>query len=126
MNTFRAILKNGKIELIEPDFSKLNEEQEYNVLITFLEDDVTKSLGFEEYELKRTLKNSGKRIYHLSKRQKQVFSLARDGLIDKAIAERLSIVPGTVRNNLTKIYKILGVDNKTEAIKKAEEYGLLD
>lgn len=57
----------------------------------------------------------------LSKREKEVLALARDGLKRDEIAERLHISTGTVRTHLQNIYQKLEVSGKTAAIKKAGE-----
>jgi LuxR family maltose regulon positive regulatory protein len=57
----------------------------------------------------------------LSKREKEVLALARDGLKREEIAERLHISTGTVRTHLQNIYQKLEVSGKTAAIKKAGE-----
>ena len=52
----------------------------------------------------------------LSYRQKQILSMAADGLPNKEIAARLSIAEGTVKAHMHAIFKVLGVSNRTQAV----------
>lgn len=57
----------------------------------------------------------------LSERQLEILHLLKDGLSNRKIAEQLNITEGTVKQHLFKIYKILQVQNRTEAINKFRE-----
>jgi DNA-binding NarL/FixJ family response regulator len=61
----------------------------------------------------------------LSKRQLEILRLVHMGLQNKNIANLLLISEGTVRIHLTDIYRILAVKNRTEAVHKAMDMGLL-
>ncbi len=50
----------------------------------------------------------------LPARLREVADLAVQGLSHKAIAKQLDIAPGTARNHLAKLYRLMGVTNKTE------------
>ncbi|TNE60555.1 MAG: response regulator transcription factor [Alphaproteobacteria bacterium] len=52
----------------------------------------------------------------LSYRQKQILAMAADGLPNKEIAARLSIAEGTVKAHMHAIFKVLGVQNRTQAV----------
>lgn len=52
----------------------------------------------------------------LTSRQKEIFSLVRKGLTNSEICKTLGISPNTVKVHLGKIYKILEVTNRTEAV----------
>ena len=54
--------------------------------------------------------------YELTQRQKEVFALLRKGLTNQEICKALNISPNTVKVHLAKIYKILEVTNRTEAV----------
>ena len=54
----------------------------------------------------------------LSPRENEILELLAKGLLYKEIAEKLSIVTGTVRQHIHKIYEKLHVQNRTEAINK--------
>jgi two-component system nitrate/nitrite response regulator NarL len=52
----------------------------------------------------------------LSKRQREVLSLALRGLPNKTIARQLSIAEGTVKVHLSMVYRALGVKNRVGAL----------
>ncbi len=54
----------------------------------------------------------------LSDRQKEILEMLVDGKSYSAISERLFISVETVRSHIKKMYKVLQVNNKTEAITK--------
>jgi DNA-binding NarL/FixJ family response regulator len=54
----------------------------------------------------------------LSPRENEILELLAKGLLYKEIADKLSIVVGTVRQHIHKIYEKLHVQNRTEAINK--------
>lgn len=51
----------------------------------------------------------------LSARQLDVLRLLAKGLSNQQIGERLAIAPGTVKSHITRLYDLLGVDNRTAA-----------
>ena len=61
----------------------------------------------------------------LSPRETQVLRLAAEGLPDKDIASRLYIAERTVRYHLTSIFGKLGADNRTQAVRLAQQQSLL-
>lgn len=61
----------------------------------------------------------------LTRRQREVLSLMADGLSNKAIARRLSIAETTVKNHVTAIFQLFGVDNRVQAINRARATGNL-
>ena len=61
----------------------------------------------------------------LSTRELEVLRLLADGLESNEIAERLVIAVDTARKHIKNIYSKLDVHSRWEAIKHAEEYGLL-
>ncbi|NQV61773.1 MAG: response regulator transcription factor [Alphaproteobacteria bacterium] len=52
----------------------------------------------------------------LTPRQKEVLALLAEGKSNKAIATELGLSPGTVKVHMTRIFKSLGVSNRTEAV----------
>jgi LuxR family maltose regulon positive regulatory protein len=56
----------------------------------------------------------------LSKREREIISLAREGYTRSEIAQRLFLAPGTVQIHLHNIYTKLDAKGKTDAIRKAE------
>jgi DNA-binding NarL/FixJ family response regulator/rRNA-processing protein FCF1 len=66
------------------------------------------------------------RIGDISEREVQILELATlHGQTYDEIAKELDLKPGTVRNSLSSVYEKLGVKNKTGAMQKAIEHGLL-
>lgn len=63
---------------------------------------------------------SARRI--LSERQQEVLRLLRDGLPNKEIGRRLDMAEATVKVHIKTILRIMGVQNRTQAAMKAEEY----
>lgn len=61
----------------------------------------------------------------LSPREIEVLELIGLGLDNDQIAERLSIVPGTVKNHVSTIYMKLGVRTRAEAVAWAWKNGLI-
>jgi DNA-binding NarL/FixJ family response regulator len=60
----------------------------------------------------------------LSEREREVLVLVADGLATKAIARRLGIAEPTVRAHLTRIYREIGVSDRTQAALWAVTNGL--
>jgi two-component system response regulator DesR len=61
----------------------------------------------------------------LTNREQDVLAAARDGASIAALASRLSLSEGTVRNHLSTIIQKLGVHNRVEAARLAEQKGWL-
>ena len=61
----------------------------------------------------------------LTDRERQVLRLADEGLTGAAIAERLSLSEGTVRNYLSEAVGKLGARNRIEAVRTARTKGWL-
>lgn len=64
---------------------------------------------------------SPKPLPSLSVRQVEVLQLVAKGLPNKLIADQLNLAVGTIKQHLNKIYQILQVNNRTEAILKYQE-----
>lgn len=64
-------------------------------------------------------------IEPLSQREQDVLMLLGQGLQNKQIAEQLFIGIGTVKTHMRNILGKLAVSNRTQAVTKAREYGLL-
>ena len=64
-------------------------------------------------------------IEHLTSRETEVLQLISQGLQDKEIAKMLSIAPATVKNHVKSILGKLGVKNRTQAAKVAQEQNLI-
>jgi DNA-binding NarL/FixJ family response regulator len=61
----------------------------------------------------------------LSMREMEVLVLLAEGLSNREIAERLYIAPGTVKNHVSNILSKLDVRDRTQAVLRAQEIGLL-
>jgi DNA-binding NarL/FixJ family response regulator len=60
----------------------------------------------------------------LSVREREVLALLVEGLANKLIARRLDISEKTVKSHLTRIFRELGVTDRTQAALWAERHGL--
>jgi DNA-binding NarL/FixJ family response regulator len=67
----------------------------------------------------------GRRPVHLTPRERDVLALICEGLSNKAIARRLGIAPTTVKVHVSKIFRILNVSNRLNAVLRARAWGLL-
>jgi LuxR family maltose regulon positive regulatory protein len=65
------------------------------------------------------------RMDPLSGRELEVLRLIAAGASNKKIANELVIAIGTVKRHTVNIFNKLGVENRTEAVAKAREMGLL-
>ncbi len=61
----------------------------------------------------------------LSRREQEILRLLSGGLSNREIAEVMFISIGTVKNHLKSIYSKLDVNNRTQAVNRARELGLL-
>ena len=61
----------------------------------------------------------------LSPRELEVLALLAEGLSNREIAERLFIAPGTAKNHVSSILAKLGARDRTQAVLRAQEIGLL-
>lgn len=62
----------------------------------------------------------------LSKRQREILALLSKGLSDQHIADQLFLSINTIKWHNRKIYRVLEVSNRTEAVDRARALGLLD
>lgn len=66
-----------------------------------------------------------KQKFSLSSRELELLKLVSLGLNNREIAERIFLSEGTVKNYISSIYSKLDVGNRTAAMMKAKEEGLL-
>ncbi|MBQ7632647.1 MAG: response regulator transcription factor [Alphaproteobacteria bacterium] len=64
-------------------------------------------------------------LSNITPRQKEVLSCMADGLQNKQIAYNLGLSEGTVKIHITQLMRTLGVSNRTAAVRKAVDLGLL-
>jgi DNA-binding NarL/FixJ family response regulator len=60
----------------------------------------------------------------LSEREREVLKLLLEGLPNKLIARRLEITEKTVKSHLTRVFREIGVTDRTQAALWAERHGL--
>jgi DNA-binding NarL/FixJ family response regulator len=63
-------------------------------------------------------------VDELSNREKEVLRLLAQGLDNREIAARLFIAEQTVKNHVSVIYSKLGVHDRVQALRKADEIGI--
>jgi DNA-binding NarL/FixJ family response regulator len=61
----------------------------------------------------------------LTARERQVLALVAAGLPNKSIARRLEISEKTVKAHLTRVFTVLGVQDRTSAALWAQRHGLV-
>lgn len=61
----------------------------------------------------------------LSRRELEILQIIDTGMTNNEIAENTGLANGVIRNYLSSIYKKLEVKNRTEAVKKARDLGLI-
>ena len=62
-------------------------------------------------------------LIDLTKREREIYSLMVRGLTNQDIADELDIREKTVRNHVHRIYDIIGVHNRTQAVLWGMEHG---
>ena len=67
---------------------------------------------------------AGSRLVRLTPRELSIVRLVAQGRPNRAIGEELGITEGTVKVSLHRIYRRLGVSNRTELALKASELGV--
>ncbi len=61
----------------------------------------------------------------LSEREREVLRLVAQGLTNREIAARLHLTEGTVKNYVTSVLQKMGVRDRTQAVLRAQELGLI-
>ena len=61
----------------------------------------------------------------MTPRQRDVLGFIAKGYSNKKIATELSLAEGTVKLHVASLLKVLGVNNRTEAVFKATAWGLI-
>jgi DNA-binding CsgD family transcriptional regulator len=62
---------------------------------------------------------------HLSTRQITILSHIQDGLVNMEIAKELLLSESTIRQETVRIYRVLGVGNRQDAVKRGQVLGIL-
>ena len=61
----------------------------------------------------------------LTARQHAILPLLAEGMPNKLIADALGVTEGTIKQHLKELFRRLGVNNRTQAVKEARRLGLL-
>lgn len=69
---------------------------------------------------------AGELVEPLSPRELEVLQLVAAGMSNRAIAEQLVLSVGTVKTHTSNIYQKLGVENRTSALVRARQLGLIE
>jgi LuxR family maltose regulon positive regulatory protein len=70
-------------------------------------------------------KHSGEVVEPLSEREVEVLRLVAAGLSNREIAEKLYLSPGTIKTHVHNICGKLGANNRTQAVGRARDHGLI-
>jgi len=62
---------------------------------------------------------------NLTERQMEILTYLKQGLQNKIIAHELDLSEATVKVHVRHIFSVLGVKNRTQAVQKAQEIGIL-
>lgn len=121
-------LKSGALGYILKDASS---EQLSNTIRTIfkggalIEPSITKKILSELSKIERTPKSDTFLLEPLSKREGEILSLMAKGFTNQEIADKLFLSVGTVKNYVTNILKKLEAKDRTEAVVKAKDMGII-
>jgi DNA-binding NarL/FixJ family response regulator len=65
------------------------------------------------------------KVCTLTSRQQQILPLLAEGMPNKQIADTLGVTEGTIKQHLKDLFRRLGANNRTQAVKEARRLGLL-
>jgi DNA-binding NarL/FixJ family response regulator len=75
---------------------------------------------------RRDASSEDRLIEELTGRERDVLALVADGLPNREVAARLGISEHTVKFHLASLFGKLGVSTRTQAVRRALEWGLID
>lgn len=90
-----------------------------------IKDKVIQMAGIMNEPVKTVLEPAMERKIILSPRENEVLKLLADGLNNNEISEKLFLSEGTVRNYVSRIYTRLDVRDRTQAVLKAINLGII-
>ncbi len=64
-------------------------------------------------------------VEQLTEREREILTLIAQGASNRQVAERLYVTEGTIKNHMSSILGKLGVRDRTQAVLKAKELGLV-
>lgn len=121
-------LKSGAMGYILKDISS---EKLYETIRTiykggaFIEPSITKKILSEISKIERAPKGDTFLLEELSSREKEILSLIAKGYTNQEIADKLFLSVGTIKNYVTNILQKMEVKDRTEAVIKAKDLGLI-
>jgi DNA-binding CsgD family transcriptional regulator len=121
MLTLKAVLRDRRIYF--PD--RLPPSGEHKILVTFLDEGAGNDVISKD-QLNCLIACVVDQKAILNERQTGILELASKGMKSKQIADELHMTFGSVRNQLSRIYRKLEVKNRAEAISKGIEIGLIN
>ncbi len=68
---------------------------------------------------------SGRTLVRLTKRQQELLECIERGWPSKKIADHMGIAEGTVNNQISGLFRVLGVNNRPQALTRGFELGLI-
>lgn len=121
-------LKSGALGYILKDssFEKLSES--IKVIYqggALIEPSITKKILSELSKIEKIYSNKNQLIESLTTREKEILSLIAKGYSNSEVAEKLFLSTGTVKNYVTNILKKIEAKDRTEAVLKAKELGII-
>jgi len=125
----RIFLDEGKSmkQLLESTLTRLGQDKDSAFLRTYIRHLLS---CFESEPGSVAVKEpglvTGNLVEPLSQREMEVLDLIAQGHTNKAIGQVLVVSPGTVKAHSASIYRKLDVSNRTEAVARARQLGILD
>ncbi len=126
MLTIRATLNNGNITFLDQVDLSVWETDELQILITFLDINISPVDGNINIRQDENTRKTNQYKLGVTKREIEILNLVEKGLTNEQISDQLELGSGTVRNYLSSIYEKLKAPNRTGAVAKAKELGLID
>jgi DNA-binding NarL/FixJ family response regulator len=121
-------LKSGALGYILKDSSIEKLSESIKVIYqggALIEPSITKKILSELSKIEKDQKQKGELIEELSTREKEILSLIAKGFSNSEIADKLFLSVGTVKNYVTNILQKLEAKDRTEAVLKAKDLGLI-
>jgi DNA-binding NarL/FixJ family response regulator len=121
-------LKSGALGYILKDSSIEKLSESIKVIYqggALIEPSITKKILSELSKIEKVQKQKEELIEELSAREKEILSLIAKGFSNSEIADKLFLSVGTVKNYVTNILQKLEAKDRTEAVVKAKDLGLI-
>jgi len=121
-------LKSGALGYILKDSSIEKLSESIKVIYqggALIEPSITKKILSEISKIEKVQKQKEELIEELSAREKEILSLIAKGFSNSEIADKLFLSVGTVKNYVTNILQKLEAKDRTEAVVKAKDLGLI-